>query len=130
MKHIGIDLQFQKGYTAWQKNGGIIGFLSYYVNEGVAHIGCMGVRKEFHRNGVGRKLVQALTAELRPAEGDRTTGVEKVRVNTLGDSVEYEPYERTRAFYRGVGFSDLERIEQDDPECPEQLIMELTIPAR
>ena len=32
-------------------------------------------------------------------------------VHTLADTVEYEPYEKTRAFYIAVGFMHLETID-------------------
>jgi GNAT superfamily N-acetyltransferase len=110
------DLGFQPGFVA-EKDSDRIGFLSYFVSEGVGQIGWMGVLKELHRNGIGRKLVERTSSALKSA------GISRLRVYTLGDSVEYEPYARTRAFYWAVGFEDHERIKQDNPECPEQLIM-------
>jgi ribosomal protein S18 acetylase RimI-like enzyme len=111
-----IDLKYQQGFFVL-KDSRIIGFLSFYVTEGVGHIGWMGILPDFHRQGIGRKLVEQLISELKQG------GIQELQVNTLGDSVDYEPYERTRAFYRGMGFEDFQKIKQDDPECPEQLIM-------
>ncbi len=45
----------------------------------------------------------------------RDAGVTQVRVETLGDSVEYEPYEWTRAFYRAMGFSEFKLVMTDNP---------------
>ena len=116
IKHMSIDLRFQHGFVAL--NGSrIVGFLSFFVNESVAQIGWMGILSEFHRQGIGQKLVGKLISELKKA------GIRKLRVNTLGDSVEYEPYARTRAFYRRIGFKDFQRIKQDNPEWPELLIL-------
>lgn len=116
VKHMSIDLRFQQGFVAVYDSR-IIGFLSFFVNESVARIGWMGVLPEFHRQGIGRKLIERLISELKQA------GVCELRVNTLGDSVEYEPYAETRAFYRRIGFKDFQRIKQDNPECPELLIL-------
>ena len=116
IEHMRVDLRFQQGFVA-VSDSRIVGFLTFFVTEGVGHIGWIGILPEFHRQGIGRKLVGQLISELKMA------GVNILRVNTLGDSVEYEPYERTRAFYWGMGFEDLQRIKQDDPECPEQLIL-------
>jgi ribosomal protein S18 acetylase RimI-like enzyme len=120
ISHMSIDLRFQKGYVA-VIDSQIVGFLSFFTVEGEGQIGWMGVIPELHRNGIGRMLVNQLVSEL------KEVGVKTLRVYTLGDSVDYEPYARTRAFYRGVGFRDFKRFEQDNPECPEQLIMIMDI---
>ncbi len=57
----------------------------------------------------------------------RDAGVTQVRVETLGDSVEYEPYEWTRAFYRAMGFSEFKRVMTDNPGMPESLTLRKTI---
>ena len=44
-------------------------------------------------------------------------------ISGLGDSVDYEPYVRTRAFYRGIGFTDHRREKRDTWECPEALYL-------
>jgi len=116
IKHMSIDLRFQHGFVTLNDSR-IVGFLSFFVNESVAQIGWMGVLSEFHHQGIGQKLVGRLISELKKA------GIRELRVNTLGDSVEYEPYARTRAFYRRIGFKDFQRIKQDNPECPELLIL-------
>jgi GNAT superfamily N-acetyltransferase len=115
-----IDLRYHKGYIAIIDSR-IVGFLSFFTFEGVGKVGWMGVLPEFHRKGIGRKLVNQLISELKEA------GVKSLQVYTLGDSVDYEPYVRTRAFYRAVGFKDFKKFEQDDPECPEQLILKMII---
>jgi len=120
IEHMVIDLRFQQGFAAIHDSR-ILGFLSYFVNESIAHIGWIGVLPVYQRKGIGRKLVDNLISEL------GHFNVRKLRVNTLGDSVDYEPYERTRAFYRGIGFRDFQRIAQDNPECPEKLILEMEI---
>src|SRR4030065_2583070 len=66
IKHMSIDLRFQNGFVAL--NGSrIVGFLSFYVSEGIARIGWMGVLPEFHNQGIGRKLVGKLISELNKA---------------------------------------------------------------
>lgn len=116
ISHMQIDLKFQKGFIAVYESK-IIGFLSFITIEGEGQMGWMGVQPEFHRKGIGRMLVNKLIIEL------KEVGVKTLKVYTLGDSVEYEPYSRTRAFYRGVGFREFQKFKQDNPECPEQLIM-------
>ncbi len=116
INHMHIDLRFQQGFVALYDSE-IVGFLSFFTVEGEGQIGWMGIFPKFHRQGIGRMLVNHLISEL------KNVGVKTLRVYTLGDSVEYEPYERTRAFYRGIGFKDFRRFKQDNIECPEQLIM-------
>ena len=53
----------------------------------------------------------------------RDQGAAEVFVDTLGDSVEYEPYERTRTFYRAMGFADFKRVMTDNPGMPESLTL-------
>lgn len=64
----------------------------------------MAVRPQAHRRGVGRALVrQALVAT-------RALGRPYLTVKTRGPLLPYEPYDRTRAFYRAVGFEPLEEF--------------------
>ena len=43
-----------------------------------------------------------------------------MQVDTLGESVDHESYERTRASYRGTGFRDSESVMTDNPGTPER----------
>ena len=63
-----------------------------------AEIYWMGVEPAFHRHGVGRALVAAAEADA------RGRGLKWLRVSTLHPDVAYEPYQRTRRFYEGLGF--------------------------
>jgi GNAT superfamily N-acetyltransferase len=116
LEHMKIDFHFQKGLVA--RTGEMIaGFLLYFSDKGILHISWIAVGKELHHKGVGRMLIERLE------EMAKAFGIHEIRVETLGDSVEYEPYARTRAFYRAVGFSDFQRTMQDNPECPELLVL-------
>lgn len=44
-------------------------------------------------------------------------------VVTLGESVDYEPYERTRRFYRSAGFEDSDRVVTNNPGMPGELTL-------
>ncbi|MBI3039389.1 GNAT family N-acetyltransferase [bacterium] len=115
-----LDFRFQSGFIACIHSKPI-GFITFYVSEGIGIIAWMGVLKPYHRSGTGTRLVNILVQELAKA------GISEVRVSTLGDSVEYNPYERTRSFYRKMRFQDFKRTLQDNPECPEQLILRLDL---
>ena len=64
-----------------------------------AEIYWLGVDPDRHRRGIGRALIDAVERQLKD---------EKARfllVMTLHPAVDYEPYQRTRAFYQQLGFS-------------------------
>jgi GNAT superfamily N-acetyltransferase len=65
----------------------------------------LAVRPRAHRQGVGRALVEEALSVA------RALGRSYVTVKTRGPSLPYEPYERTRAFYEGVGFEALEETD-------------------
>ncbi|MBD3208554.1 MAG: GNAT family N-acetyltransferase [Candidatus Nealsonbacteria bacterium] len=96
-KSIPLDLKIHKGFIAEEK-GKIIGFLTYTSREGTAELSWIGVDPKFHHKNIGKKLVESLEAEL------KKFGVEKLYVDTLSETEEYEPYEATRIFYKKVGF--------------------------
>jgi ribosomal protein S18 acetylase RimI-like enzyme len=63
-----------------------------------AEIHWLGVDPDHHRRGIGRGLVEAVEHRLREEK------VGHLFVMTLHPDVDYEPYQRTRAFYQGLGF--------------------------
>lgn len=67
-----------------------------------AEIDLLAVRRDLHRHGVGRRLIERAEADLRAG------GVRLLHVKTQGPSDDYEPYARTRAFYAAIGFVALE----------------------
>ena len=114
-----IDLKFQSGFVA-EEDGSILGFVTYFINQGKAEISWMGVMKEHHKMGVGKLLISVLIKKLSIA------GLKELYVHTLGDSVDYAPYAKTRAFYRGIGFKDHKStLHPDNPEYGEELILKL-----
>ena len=73
----------------------------------------MAVKPDYHRQGVGRRMIDRAEALL------ARSGVEYLQVKTLADTVEYEPYARTRAFYAACGFRPLQVFpDLWDPENP------------
>ena len=118
IRNMMVDLKHQKGFVIQGSRGDVLGFITYFVNQGVAQIGWMAVNPEFHRKSIGQKLLMGL--EIYLVQED----VEDLQVSTLGDSVDYEPYARTRNFYRKNGFVDYNRVlHPENPECEEELIM-------
>ena len=113
-KSIPTDIRHQEGFVAVSEQR-VVGFVTLYVVEGRLHIGWLGVDKAFQRQGIGSRLIVA--AEMRA----RDLGIDELATYTLGDSVEYQPYEETRRFYWKCGFSVYKRAQTDNPGCPEEI---------
>ena len=72
----------------------------------------LAVRRDRHRQGIGRLLVETVVADLRQA------GVRLLEVHTVGPSHEDEGYARTREFYLALDFvamTELRRIDWNGP---------------
>ncbi len=67
-----------------------------------AEIEVLAVERSLHRQGVGRRLVQAVETEL------RERGVVLLQVKTFGPSGVSDEYVLTRVFYESIGFLPLE----------------------
>jgi len=101
--------------------GELVGFVTWAIHDGIGRIGWIAVSGDHHRLGIGRRLIEYAQADLRAA------GISVLEVDTLGESVEYEPYDRTRAFYRAIGFEDLKSVMLDNPGMPEMLTLRKSI---
>jgi ribosomal protein S18 acetylase RimI-like enzyme len=94
------DLDSLSGFVA-VRGGGIVGFVLWArVDAEVADLSWMGVAQDVQRRGIGTALLDALVADLEPS------GFRFLEVSTVADNVDYEPYVRTRRFYRARGFRD------------------------
>lgn len=82
----------------------MIGFACYKeVNQDVIEMLWLGVLPDKQGNGVGEKLVRECLESF--------SGKYKVcKVKTLSEDDPYEPYKKTRAFYRRLGFIPVETI--------------------
>lgn len=115
------DIHFQSGIVVEDKTQ-IVGFLIYFVNQGIATISWMGVLPSQHRKGIGTKLITELRKIL------LASNVESIMVSTLGESIDYEPYQQTRSFYRKNDFKDFQKIPHpNNPEQEEELILRAEI---
>lgn len=87
--------------------GEVTGFLTLKRHfAAAAEVLAMGVRREAHRQGLGRALLE------RAQEWLKEEGVEYLQVKTLGPSRADEGYARTRAFYQAMGFQPMEEFDQ------------------
>lgn len=108
---IPIDLHHQQGFVAEERDQ-IVGFITHFVAEGRLNIGWLGVRKGCQRKGFGSRLLNA--AE----ETARNMSLCELATYTLGASVDYAPYEQTRAFYFKHGFRIYQKSKTNNPSCP------------
>ncbi|MBU0984220.1 MAG: GNAT family N-acetyltransferase [candidate division Zixibacteria bacterium] len=84
-------------------NDRLIAFLTVnYHFDHAAEIHVMGIRKEYHRQGIGRAMVNHVESLL------RTKGVELFEVKTLAAGHPDPNYAKTRLFYESLGFRPLE----------------------
>ena len=111
---IPLDCRFQDGFVVVEE-AKLLGFITLYIAEGRVNIGWMGVLPDRQSEGIGRRLIAA--AE----DYCRERGISELATYTLGDSVDYEPYEATRAFYFSEGFTIYQRSQTDNPGCPEEI---------
>ena len=77
----------------------------------------LAVRRDRHRQGIGRALVDAVVADLRRA------GVRVLEVHTVGPSHEDAGYARTREFYLAQGFVALTELQGIDWSGPTLILV-------
>lgn len=96
-RSIPLDLKIHKGFVAEEK-GEILGFITYTSSEGETKISWMAVEPKHQKKGIGAKLLKRLEKELKVMK------IKELRVDSLDESENYKPYEKTRAFYKKMGF--------------------------
>ena len=89
-------------YVAYESEKAV-GFIAIRNhNEYTAEVFVMGVAETYHRQGLGRRLIK------RCEEHCISNKKLFLTVKTLDASAKYEPYDRTREFYKKMGFIPLE----------------------
>lgn len=101
LEEIARAVRDQGGYVALA-NGVPVGFATYKLNgdDVTAELTWIGVGSDFHRKGVGRRLVRAIEQEV------SRRGFKTLQVFTVAATVNYEPYALTRKFYHAIGFTN------------------------
>ena len=102
LKNIPIDIHFQKCFVAEYK-AHVIGFISFFSSHGRVEINWIGVKHNFHRIGIGRKLVS------RVEEKCINFGINSLYVETVGwctpkNKLYNKSYGKTIEFYKAIGF--------------------------
>ena len=89
-------------FLAAMDDGKPVGFLCLKeTGKATVELAVMGVMKDNHRNGAGRKLVE-MAKEVAKADGYEFMQVKTVKMGM------YEDYDRTNLFYISCGFKELE----------------------
>ncbi|MCZ4721560.1 GNAT family N-acetyltransferase [Legionella pneumophila] len=100
-EHYAIGVKTRTNFAA-KKEGELVGLISIdfpYPNN--ANIYWMAVRQAFHRQGVGRQLIDAA------CHFSKTQGARTITVETLSPSESEENYLKTYLFYKSAGFNAL-----------------------
>ncbi len=106
------DIKAMDSYVV-EVNRKVVGFITIQQhNPYTAEIHVMAVRKDFHRKGIGRNLVNHVEQSL------NSLGVEYLEVKTLGPSRPSAHYAQTRAFYETAGFRPIEETNLWGEENP------------
>ena len=92
-----------KKLTLWvaRKCDDIMGFITLKeTSEDTCEIHCMGIKKAYHRKGIGKKLLESFEEFVKGT-------YEYIQVKTV-DEGHYEEYDKTIDFYKNMGFKKLE----------------------
>ena len=91
-------------WAAYQESD-VVGFISLsYSSEDCAEIDCLGVKKSFQGQGIGRELITTI-------EREAVKQVDYLQVKTVAEGLNKD-YDRTNVFYRSLGFKKLEIFPQ------------------
>ena len=89
-------------FLAAKEDDMVMGFLCLKeTGNATVELAVMGVLKDYHRNGIGRQLVD------KAIEVAESSGYEFMQVKTVKMGV-YEDYDITNRFYISCGFKELE----------------------
>ncbi len=93
-------------FLAAKEDDDYVGFLCLKeAGDATVELAVMGVLKEYHRKGLGRKLFEAA----KKIAGE--TGYSFLQVKTVKMGV-YEDYDITNRFYKACGFKEFEVIKE------------------
>ena len=96
------DVQGKVFYCAYDDTRPV-GFIAIKVhNQDTAEVYVMGILEAYHRQGIGKKLVE--TGQTYCKEEHMTF----LTVKTLDESRPDQGYDQTRSFYKSMGFKPLE----------------------
>ena len=96
------QVKTQPFFAAFE-NGKAVGFVAIKVhNPSTSEVCVMGILKDYHRQGIGKKLIECCV------EYCKENKMEFLTVKTLDESKKDANYEKTRLFYLAAGFRPIE----------------------
>jgi len=96
------QVQSMPFYAAFD-NDKALGFITIKVHNAYTSEVCvMGILKEYHRQGIGKRLIECCEKYC------KENNMEFLTVKTVDESSDSKSYEKTRSFYLSVGFKPLE----------------------
>ncbi|MBT4760874.1 MAG: GNAT family N-acetyltransferase [Bdellovibrionaceae bacterium] len=88
-----------------EENEKAIGFISLHKHfQKSCELYVLGILQEYHRKGLGKKLITHAECEA------KKNGFEFMTVKTLSEGRPDKFYDKTRAFYLGIGYAPLEEF--------------------
>lgn len=97
-----LDVMNLPFYCAFSQDKKVIGFICAKIHHKVTgDIFLLGIKPEYHRNGIGKQLVKKLE------EYCVGIGCTSIVVKTLSEDSNYDPYKKTTEFYRSLEYKDL-----------------------
>lgn len=103
LKSIEQDTKNHMLFGAYLDNE-MIGFATYKeINDEAIEMSWLGVLPQYQGKNYGKTLVEESLKEL-------AKKYKVCEVKTLSDSDSYEPYKKTRTFYKNIGFIPIETI--------------------
>ncbi len=99
----------------------VIGFIIYDFKDKKCLIKWMAVRKDKQRKGIGKKLIEKLI------DICKKNNIKEIEIDTLADTENYKPYEKTRGFYHAIGFKDVKVIKKGYPDGDDKLVLGLGV---
>lgn len=104
LKSIEQDTKNHVLFGVYMDDTEMVGFASYKeINAETVEMLWLGVLPQYQGKGYGKTLVDESLAEL-------SKKYKVCEVKTLADSDDYEPYKKTRTFYKNAGFVLIETI--------------------
>ena len=104
----------QKGFVAYDEK--IVGFILYRKWKSMAEITWMGILPNYQNKGIGTKLIKSVEDEL------KANAINKIKVATLSPTTKYKLYEKTRKFYRKIGFKKYRIDKKFYPDGSDRLV--------
>ena len=98
-----VETDFYAAYMH-EKEVGFFSIISHFPQTSEIYV--CGILPDFHRLGIGRKLLQAVVEDLRKKKKKFLT------VKTLSASHPDKGYAKTREFYSACGFSPVEEFKE------------------